>query len=544
MADAARVSSTTPIVEDVPTTEIRESPFNPRKTFKNMEELAEDVGRRGVLQPILARPIKPEKGGVRLEVVFGARRFRAAKLAGLESVPVMVRELGDEEALEIMIIENAKRDDVHPLEEAQGFHDLHHKCGVGVERIAERTGRSVSNVYDLLRLMNLTKEAQKLFIEDRFTYSHAVILSRLKPEDQERALEPEALAVFEHERPDLFDPRDERDERPFKARSVRELQAWVDRRIKFDATAPDVPQLFPETAQTVVAAMEDAEKIVPITFEYQVHPDARDGSRVLTSRSWKRADGLEKSKTCEHAVTGVIVIGPGRGEAFKVCTDKKKCAVHWAEEQREAKKRAAGAGDTSAKDRYAEQRRKQEEENAKREAARARWQKALPAIAEAVNARVKAMPAKATGLLADIVAGEVADRHHKVPSLPRGKSAEDLVRHLASCVINAEAGGYFGHERFPKAAKAFGIDVAKILDAAAPLEPKPKAPAGAVAGECRVCHCTEDNACEGGCSWEDETQTLCSECVGMDDAAPEKPKKKPAAKKPTKKKPAKAKRRG
>lgn len=99
--------------------------------------------------------------------------------------------------------------------------------------------------------------------------------------------------------------------------------------------------LFPDTAKVVEEAKASAEKIVFVTHEHYVQPEARnERERTFGPSSWKRADGKQGSKTCDFSRPGVIAAGPGRGDAFRVCTDKKNCKAHWAKEQRESQRRA------------------------------------------------------------------------------------------------------------------------------------------------------------------------------------------------------------
>jgi ParB/RepB/Spo0J family partition protein len=140
-----------PKVEMLPLALVRESPSNPRKTFTGIDELAEDVKLRGILQPVLVRAA----GSKEYELVFGARRFRAAKAAGMEAIPAFIRALSDEETLEIQLVENSKRADIHPLEEAEGYHLLHEKYGHSVDEIAAKVGKSRSAVYQRLALRKL-----------------------------------------------------------------------------------------------------------------------------------------------------------------------------------------------------------------------------------------------------------------------------------------------------------------------------------------------------------------------------------------------------
>jgi ParB/RepB/Spo0J family partition protein len=451
---------------------------------KQLDELAASIRSNGVLEPIVIRPVVIPPGalrdGILYEIVCGHRRFAAAKLADLEAIPVVVRQFTDEQALEVQLIENRQRADLHPLDEAQGYEQLHARHKWDVARIAERIGASPKYVYDRMRLLALVPEAKKLFLADTITAGHAILLARLKPAEQKRALDEERGGVFQDEHL-LWNPDDDGQpnslyENALKTRSVRELQAWIDEHVKFDVAAVDVPDLFPETAATVAAAKEKAEKIVPITHDHHIKEDARDGNRVLGPRSWKRADESSKeAKACERSIIGVIVVGPGRGDAFRVCTTK-TCKVHWAAEQREALRRASNQSASAKADTAVEQRAAREKA---REELLARWKKATPAIVKAVAARVSKMPASATGKLADIVF-DAATRHaYQRPAdlVKRGKSAEDLIRHCAFIVLAGQASNaYWAAESFPRVAKGLGIDVAKILDEAAPKEkaaPKP-----------------------------------------------------------------------
>lgn len=328
--------------------DIQASTTNPRKHL-NIDELVESVRTHGVLQPILVRPIK---GGIaKFEIVAGHRRFAAASKAGLDEVPAAVRELTDEQAVELQVIENLERTDLHPIEEAEGYRTLMTVHKYDVHKIAARIGKSVKYVYDRIKLLTLTKDAKRLFLENRFTPGHAILLARLSPEDQKQALDPYSFAVFTPAG-GLFDPYHEDvavadglriGYRDVKPTSVREFKGWIDKHVRFDTDKVD-PVLFPDTAKSIT----DAVKVVPITFDHQLDPSTRKpGTRTLTVRSWERADGEHGSKTCEHSVTGVVVAGPRRGEAFAVCTAKDLCTVHWSKWQKDRAQRQkarSGAG--------------------------------------------------------------------------------------------------------------------------------------------------------------------------------------------------------
>lgn len=206
---------------------VHESSLNHRKIFdpSKLDELAQSIRAKGVLTPLLVRP--NAKG---VEIAAGHRRYRAAKLAGVTELPCVVREMSDSDFLEVLVIENDQREDVHPLEEAEGYRSLMTKASYSVEKIAERVGRSEKYVYDRVKLLQLTKPAQKLFLDGKITAGHAILLARLKPKDQERAIDPEARAVFEHEHV-LEDPDD--DSGPITTEDAKRPRAGrVDRRAR------------------------------------------------------------------------------------------------------------------------------------------------------------------------------------------------------------------------------------------------------------------------------------------------------------------------
>src|SRR5712692_2772029 len=155
---ASGTKSVPPVVSSIPDIllgKIRESKTNPRRFFDEakLAELAENIRQHGVLQPILLRPLPEGEAGL-YELVAGARRFRASRLAKRESIPATVRELTDAQALELQVIENVQRVDVHPLDEAQGYAALIElqPDTYTVESIASRVGRSPAYVNGLCSL--------------------------------------------------------------------------------------------------------------------------------------------------------------------------------------------------------------------------------------------------------------------------------------------------------------------------------------------------------------------------------------------------------
>lgn len=168
----------------VPLSRLRPAPGQPRKAFdpEAIAELAASIGRQGVLQPLLVRPL--EDG---YEIVAGERRFRAARQAGLETVPVIVRELSDQEALEIAIVENLQREDLNPIEEARAFKQLL-DFGTSQEEVAKAVGKSRSAVANSLRLLSLPSGAMRALERGEITPGHARAILAQAEEDRDWAL--------------------------------------------------------------------------------------------------------------------------------------------------------------------------------------------------------------------------------------------------------------------------------------------------------------------------------------------------------------------
>ena len=155
---------------------IKPSPYQPRvKKDAGLEELAASIKEKGVLQPLIVREITP---GL-YELVAGERRFQAAKLAGVENVPVIVKELSDQEALELALVENLQREDLNPIEEARGYARLMEEFGLTQEEIARRVGKSRAAVANTLRLLKLPEEIQEDLLAERLTAGHARALLAL-----------------------------------------------------------------------------------------------------------------------------------------------------------------------------------------------------------------------------------------------------------------------------------------------------------------------------------------------------------------------------
>jgi len=167
---------------------LSESKTNPRRIFEDaaLKELAETIRSQGVLSPLLVRPVT-ENG---FEIVFGARRYRAAQLAEVDTVPVRIKQMTDAEVIEAQLIENLQRRDVHPMEEAQGFRALLdlEEPKYSIEQIAARTGKSALYIAGRLKLTELIPAVVDAFYKDEIGVGHALLLAKLQPTQQEQAL--------------------------------------------------------------------------------------------------------------------------------------------------------------------------------------------------------------------------------------------------------------------------------------------------------------------------------------------------------------------
>ena len=159
----------------LPISALQAGKYQPRTKMDEaaLRELADSIRAQGVLQAILVRPIDNASGSVTHEIIAGERRFRAAKLAGLTEVPVLVREVDDQAAAAMALIENMQREDLNPMEEARGVQRLIEEFKFTHEQAAEAVGRSRSAVSNLLRLLNLAKPVQSMLMAGDLDMGHA-----------------------------------------------------------------------------------------------------------------------------------------------------------------------------------------------------------------------------------------------------------------------------------------------------------------------------------------------------------------------------------
>ena len=154
--------------------------YQPRKNFnkESIQQLAESIQQNGLLQPITVR--KRAAGG--FEIIAGERRWRAAQAAGLNEIPAIIKTVGNKEALQLAIIENVQREDLDPIEEAEGYQRLMDEFGLSQQEISEKVGKERSSVANALRLIGLPTEIKKMLAEKKLTVGHAKALMGLRDE--------------------------------------------------------------------------------------------------------------------------------------------------------------------------------------------------------------------------------------------------------------------------------------------------------------------------------------------------------------------------
>src|SRR6516165_9339945 len=158
---------------EVPIDRVRRSELNPRKNFaeKELKELADSIREKGLVQPLVVRPAKGAPG--HYEIVAGERRWRAAQLASQRTIPVIIRSLSDQEALELAIIENVQRSDLNAIEEASGYRDLVERFGYTQEELGQIIGKSRSHLANTMRLLKLPETVQALVRDGSLSAGHA-----------------------------------------------------------------------------------------------------------------------------------------------------------------------------------------------------------------------------------------------------------------------------------------------------------------------------------------------------------------------------------
>lgn len=176
-------------VQEVDVTELRPNPYQPRKFFdeEGMEELTKSIMQHGILQPIIVR--RSIKG---YEIVVGERRYRAAKAANLKKVPVVVRDMDEQEMMELAVLENLQREDLTPIEEAEAYQTLIERLDLTQEQLAKRLGKSRPHIANHLRLLSLPTKILNYISDGKLSMGHGRTLLGLK---QKEKIEPLAQKV-------------------------------------------------------------------------------------------------------------------------------------------------------------------------------------------------------------------------------------------------------------------------------------------------------------------------------------------------------------
>lgn len=161
------------VVKQIPLVQIGANPDQPRKTFSDSElaELAASIKEKGVLQPILLRSVTGRP--YMYEIVAGERRFRASKMAGLNEIPALIKNITNENAMEIALIENVQRENLNPIEEAAAYENLMDKCGYELADVSRLIGKSESYIRNSLRLIALPAEVKEMVEQGKISASHA-----------------------------------------------------------------------------------------------------------------------------------------------------------------------------------------------------------------------------------------------------------------------------------------------------------------------------------------------------------------------------------
>jgi ParB family chromosome partitioning protein len=183
----------------LPVDQIRPNPDQPRRNFVegDLADLAESIKAKGILQPLIVRPLQ---GQAAYEIVAGERRWRAAQIAKIHEIPVLIRDLSDTEVLEIAIIENIQRADLNPIEEAQAFRQLMDRFGHTQEKLAEALSKSRSYIANLLRLLNLPEDVRAHVISGKLSAGHArALITTPDPSKLAREVIDRGLSVRETE---------------------------------------------------------------------------------------------------------------------------------------------------------------------------------------------------------------------------------------------------------------------------------------------------------------------------------------------------------
>lgn len=183
------VQSSKEELKQLPIEFLQPGQYQPRKDMhpEALEELAASIKAQGIMQPIVVRPLSTVAADTKYEIIAGERRWRAAQMAGLHEVPAIIREVPDEAAIAMALIENIQRENLNPMEEAVALHRLQEEFELTQQQVAEAVGKSRVTVTNLLRLMNLNEDVKTLLEHGDIEMGHAKVLLGLQNQDQTEA---------------------------------------------------------------------------------------------------------------------------------------------------------------------------------------------------------------------------------------------------------------------------------------------------------------------------------------------------------------------
>jgi ParB family chromosome partitioning protein len=301
--------------------DLRPSPFQHRTVFDEakLQELADSIGSQGIIEPIIGRRVDGH-----IQIIAGERRFRAAKLAKLSTVPVLVRDMTDGQAIEAQLVENEQREDVDEIDQAAGFKRLMalDPKTYTVDYLATRLGLKPASVYLRLKLLELIPEAEKQLREGKLSAGHGVLIARLGESDQKKML------AWLKQKESWNQPA-----------SVRDLKAHIARNVKIDLFSPELAVEQPKVAERLAKLKEKGVEVLQLSRNY-VEPAEAKKSGLLGSGSYREAG----KKKCDNVKVGAFVLGAEEVQLVDVCTDT-KCKVHFPElaRQRAAERHTAKA---------------------------------------------------------------------------------------------------------------------------------------------------------------------------------------------------------
>lgn len=337
---------------EIPLEHITPSPTNPRKIFAEeaLAELTESIKQAGVQTPILLRPIieSNEVGWPRYEIVCGERRFRAAKLAGLMTIPAIVRDMEDGEAYQAQIIENLQREGLGPMEEAESYAKLANN-GMSTVDIAAKVGKAAPYVHQRLQLLKLVDKGQQALSSEKLTLGHAIEIAKLTPAEQKQALEY-ALASWRNVKLNELKEYIQREFRlelskaPFSIKAGNlhpdagpcvdcSKRTGADKLLFSDVKQGDScldAKCYSVKVETIVhVRVEELKKTqdsAPLLSSFYTVPKGLPKG-VLGSASYHEI--YSKQDACESAIFGVLLDGSKRGQKLKICINP-KCPKHHA----------------------------------------------------------------------------------------------------------------------------------------------------------------------------------------------------------------------